>query len=62
MTGSCTDLARIIAYLRTAVQEIDRAIAALERQSQELRLNAAHRLKKDAARVAAVKESGKACA
>jgi hypothetical protein len=68
MTGSCTDLGRIIAHLRAAVLEIERSIAALERQSAESRLNAelgVHSelgLRKDAARVAAVKKCGKKCA
>jgi hypothetical protein len=48
MTGSRTDLGRIIAHLRAAVLEIERSIASLERQSAELRLNAELRLKKDA--------------
>lgn len=49
MTGSRTDLGRIIAHLRAAVLEIERSIAALERQSTELSLNADLRLKKDPA-------------
>jgi hypothetical protein len=39
MTGSSKDLGRIIASLRSAVLEIERSIADLERQSAELRLN-----------------------
>jgi hypothetical protein len=62
MTDSCTHLGRIIVHLRTAVVEIERSIAALERQSAELKLNAELGLKKDAARVAAVKNGRKACA
>jgi hypothetical protein len=54
MTGSRTDLGRIIAHLRATVLEIERSIASLERQPAELRLttelglNAERRLKKDA--------------
>ena len=67
MTGSCTDLGRIIAHLRAAVLEIEKSIAALERQSAELRLNPGPglnelRLRKDAACAAAVKKRRKACA
>jgi hypothetical protein len=56
------ELGRIIVHLRAAVLEIDRSIAALERQSAELRLNAELRLRKDAVSVASVKKCRRASA
>jgi hypothetical protein len=56
MTHSGVDLDRVIAYLHSAVLEIETSILALELQAGE------PTLKKDATRVAAVKKCKKASA